>query len=76
MPDKTKLEGKKVLLADGPKMLCEFNPKSADRFATRVCEVCGGPIMTHWLIPFDDLEKRASYWCDPEGRQECTGMKV
>lgn len=63
-------------LADGPVMLCEVNPKGAERFSDRVCESCGGPIMTHWLIPSDDLEKRSSYWCDPDGNQMCTGMKI
>ena len=76
MSDKTKMEGRKRLLADGPKLLCEFNPKGAERFADRVCEVCEGPIMQHWLIPFPDVEKRASYYCDPEGMQVSTGMKI
>ncbi len=67
---------KKVLLANGPRMLCEFNPKGAAYFADRVCELCETPIMTHWLVPSDDLEKRSAYWCDPQGQQECTGMKI
>lgn len=67
---------KKVLLADGPRMLCEFNPRGAEYFKGRVCEVCETPIMTHWLIPSDDVERRTSYFCDPEGRQMSTGMKL
>lgn len=67
---------KRVLLADGPRMLCEFNPKGASRFADRVCETCNGPIMTHWLIPSGDQEKRTAYWCNPEGTQESTGLKI
>lgn len=67
---------KRLLLADGPKMLNELNPRAALRFADRVCEVCEGPIMTHWLIPSSDIERRTSYFCDPEGNQISTGMKV
>lgn len=67
---------KRVLLADGPRMICEFNPKGAAHFADRVCEVCEHPIMTHWIVPSDDIEKRSAYWCDPEGKQESTGLKI
>lgn len=74
MSDNTK--EKRVLLADGPKMLSELNPKGAAYFADRVCELCGGPIMVHWLIPSDDIERRTSYFCDPDGKQASTGLKV
>lgn len=67
---------KRVLLADGPMMLCEFNPKGATYFADRVCEVCETPIMTHWLIPSADQERRTAYWCDPQGHQMSTGLKI
>ncbi len=67
---------KKLLLADGPMMLCEFNPKGAERFGNRVCESCGGPIMTHWLVPFPDQERRTAYWCSPDGTRMSTGMKI
>lgn len=67
---------KRVLLADGPKMISEFNPKGAARFADRVCETCLGPIMTHWLIPSADMELRTAYWCDPDGKQMSTGLKI
>lgn len=67
---------KKVLLADGPILLCEFNPKGAKHFADRVCETCSGPIMQHWLIPSADQELRTAYWCDGEGKQMSTGMKI
>lgn len=70
------VKAKRVLLADGPVMLCELNPKAAKHFADRVCEVCSGPILTHWLVPSDDAEKRSSYWCFPDHSQECTGLKV
>lgn len=76
MSDRAKLEGKKVLLADGPILLCELNPKGAAYFADRVCEVCEGPIMQHWLIPSADIERRTSYFCDPEGKQISTGLKI
>ncbi len=72
MPDKEP----KFKLADGPMMLSEFNPKAVDRFRDRVCEVCEQPIMTHWLVPDTDLEKRYTYWCDPERQQASTGMKI
>lgn len=71
-----KPEGKRVLLADGPVMICELNPKAAERFSDRVCEVCNQPILTHWIVPSNDAEKRASYWCFPDNSQECTGMKI
>lgn len=67
---------KRLLLADGPRMLCEFNPKGAARFADRVCETCNGPIMTHWLIPSDDVELRTAYWCDPDGRRMSSGLAI
>lgn len=74
MPGKPK--DKRVLLADGPVMLSEMNPKGAVYFADRVCEVCETPIMTHWIVPKPDLEDRVKYWCDPEGTQESTGLKI
>lgn len=67
---------KRAMLADGPRMLCELNPKGAARFADRVCETCNEPIMTHWLIPSDDLERRTSYFCEPNGTQMSTGLKI
>ena len=72
--DKTK--ERKVLLADGPKMIVEFNPKARERFSDRVCETCNGPILLHWLIPSDNIERRTSYFCDPEGKQISTGLKI
>lgn len=74
MPDNTK--ERKRLLADGPRMLNELNPKGAAYFADRVCATCDGPIMTHWLIPSADPDLRGEYFCDPEGKQFSAGLKV
>lgn len=70
------MSDKRVLLADGPKMLNELNPKGAAHFADRVCETCEQPIMLHWLIASDDVEKRTTYWCDPDGSLASAGMKI
>lgn len=67
---------KRLRLADGPILLCEFNPKGAKHFADRVCETCSGPIMQHWLINFGTTDDRTSYWCDPDGQYRSTGMKI
>lgn len=66
----------RYLLADGPKTLAEFNPKGVLRFQDRVCETCDGPIMGHYLLPLEDVEKRYTYWCDKEGTRASTGMKI
>lgn len=67
---------RKRLLADGPIMICEYNPKAAERFSERVCETCNGPILTHWLINFEDQDRRTTYWCTPDATQASTGMKI
>lgn len=68
-------EGRR-LLADGPKTLAEFNPKAVLRFANRFCETCGQSIMSHYLLPLEDVELRGNYWCDAKGTQFSTGLKI
>lgn len=66
----------RFLLADGPKTVREFNPKAVLRFADRMCETCNGCILDHYLIAHDDPELRGNYWCDKEGKQFSTGLKI
>lgn len=63
-----------LMLGQGPILICEFNPKASTHFSGRVCMTCREPILTHWLIPFIDVEKRGSYWCNPDGNQMSEGL--
>jgi len=67
-----------LLLDSGPMMLRDFNPRGVLRFQGRKCETCGNEIMDHWLRTSVSLDAdiRGTWWCDKDGRQASTGMKI
>lgn len=60
----------RLLLADGPMMLREFNPRAVLRFTGRKCVTCGQEIMDHWL-----RARSQDYYCTEGGPQISEGMK-
>jgi hypothetical protein len=64
----------RLLLADGPMMLREFNPRAVLHFMGRKCMTCGQEIMDHWLVPHKDQEMRSAYWCDRLGTLASQGI--
>jgi hypothetical protein len=65
----------RLLLADGPMLLRDFNPKAVLRFTGRKCMTCGNEIMDHWLIQNADQDMRSAYWCDKTGTMRSEGME-
>ena len=65
----------RLLLADGPMMLREFNPRGVLHFMGRKCMTCGQEIMDHWLVPHENQDMRSSYWCDRMGTLASQGME-
>jgi hypothetical protein len=60
----------RFLLADGPMMLRDFNPRGVLRFTGRKCMTCEQEIMDHWLRAGSQ-----DYYCSKDGSRTSEGMK-